>query len=91
MFSLVLIFVCRWGETYLRGRPSVHGAMGRRIDPLRWNYFSFQPAGVTKTVVYTILSVGWCFLNGPLLDDSRHITVNVLSASLNKTFPCFVI
>ena len=44
-----------------------HGAMGRRIDP-SWGgpielflvLASAPTTGVTKAVVYVILSVGWC-------------------------------
>ena len=31
------------------------------------------------------------YLNGPLPYVRRHITVNVLNASLNKTFPSFLV
>ena len=44
-------------------RAFAHGTMDRRINPLWWSYFSFQPViheGVTKAVVCTVLSVGWC-------------------------------
>ena len=46
-------------EMYLCGRTSVHGAIGRRIDPLNGGPIKLflVPA---KTVVYTILSVEWC-------------------------------
>ena len=45
-------------------RAFAHGAMGRRIDP-SWSgpielFIDHSTTGVTKVVVYAILSVGWC-------------------------------
>ena len=51
---------------YLCGRVFAHCAMDGQIDPLWWTHsaisFSNQcpMTGVTKAVVCTILSVGWC-------------------------------
>ena len=47
-------------------RAFAHGAMGRRIDPSWWTHWTISRSiqcsttGVTKAVVYVILSVGWC-------------------------------
>ena len=47
-------------------REFAHGAMGRRIDHSWWTHIAISyssqcpTTGVTKAVVYVILSVGWC-------------------------------
>ena len=60
-------------ESYRKGarcssvfRAFAHGAMGRRIDPSWSNHWTkyrsnlCSTTGVTKTVVYVLLSVWWC-------------------------------
>ena len=41
-------------------RAFAHGAMGHRIDPSWGGPIECSMTGVTKAVVCTILSVGWC-------------------------------
>ena len=47
-------------------RAFAHGAMDRRIDPSWWTHWAIfrssqcSTTGVTKVVIYVILSVGWC-------------------------------
>ena len=46
-------------------RAFAHGAVGRRIDPpwcgpIELFLSQCSTTGVTKAVVYVVLSVGWC-------------------------------
>ena len=66
--SPVLIITCKTQPSSPIGarygsvvRAFARGAMGRRIDPSWWTHWAYSRSSQwSTTVVYAILSVGWC-------------------------------